>query len=218
MEFSEIFDFDRTIAARLFSTVDYPWEALDMLPEYIRRVGRLLDKDKFREPRPGVWISRSAEVADGAKLTSPLIIGERSRIESTAYLRGGVIIGRDCVVGDSAEIKNSVLFDGAVAPHCNYVGDSLIGHRAQLGAGAVISNLRADRGEVICFLGSERVNSGRKRLGALIGDFAEIGCSSIISPGTVICRNARVEPLTRASGFVARGQSFRGERLVSDIL
>lgn len=218
MNFQGIFDFGRSAAGQLLSSVEYPWEALDLMGEYIMRIGRSLDKERYRKYGEGIWIAKSASVGDGAKLKSPLIVGEGSVIDSSAYLRGGVIIGRDCLVGKNAEIKNSVLFDGAQAQHSNYVGDSFIGHKAQLGAGAVISNLRADRGEVVCFLGSESINSKRKRMGALVGDFAEIGCSSIIQAGTVISRSARIQPLTRAHGFVAEGSIYRGESILSDIL
>ncbi|MBO5879756.1 MAG: UDP-N-acetylglucosamine pyrophosphorylase [Clostridia bacterium] len=218
MNLRGIFDFDRTVSERLFESVDYPWEALDLLCEYIMRVGASLKKESYRQERAGIWIAKSAQVDEGAKLHGPMIIGEESRVDGSAYLRGGVIVGKECIIGNNSEIKNSVLFDGAEIPHYNYIGDSFIGYKVQLGMGAVISNLRADRREIICSLGAEKINSGRKRLGAIVGDYAQIGCSAIISPGTVISRNARIQPLTRVRGFVAEGSVYRGESIVADIL
>lgn len=218
MDFKNLFTYERTAAAHLISSVEYPWEALDLLSEYILRLGRTLDSDIYCERCEGIWIAKSASVSSTAELRAPLIIGEGSEVRHCAYIRGSVIIGKGCIVGNSSEIKNSVLFDGVRAPHYNYIGDSILGYKANLGAGTIISNLRSDREDVVCSLGEERIDSKRQSFGALIGDLAEIGCSSVICPGTVISKGARVYPLTRVRGFVPEGTLYRGESIISDIL
>ncbi len=219
MKLNDILNYEKTLAGPLFESVEYPWEALDVLGEYILRLGRTLKKELYEEADEGIWIAKSAAVDKSARLKAPIIIGEKSEIGGYAYLRGAVLIGNGCVVGNSAEIKNAVLFDGASLPHCNYVGASILGYKAKLGAGAVISSLFSDRSEVECYLGSKKVKSGRKSLGALVGDFAEIGCSSVVSPGTVISRSAKIKPLTRVRGFIPEGVFYSsGESIISDIL
>ncbi len=215
---TRLFDLSRTLAARLFTRAEYPWEALDMLGEYIRRVGKRLNREIYEERGREIWIAKSASVSPSSTLKAPIIIGEGSKIGCNAYIGGAVIIGRCAVVGNGSEVRRSVIFDGARAPSRNYISDSVIGYNASLGAGAIISNMRADRGEVICSLFGEAVGSGRKRFGALVGDGAEIGCSSILSAGCVIERGARVNPLTRVRGHVTADRTYKGEKILSDIL
>ena len=215
---TRLFDLKRSIAQRLFESAEYPWEALDMLGEYIRRVGKGLDKELYEEWGREIWVAKSASVSCSAILKAPLIIEEDSLIGCNAYLGGAVIIGRRAVVGNSSEVRRSVLFEGARASSRNYISDSVIGYNASLGAGAIISNIRADRGEVVCALFGDAVGSGRKRFGALVGDGAEIGCSSILTAGSVIEAGARVNPLTRVRGNVTADRTYKGEKILSDIL
>ena len=213
-----LFDLNKTIAKRLFLGAEYPWDALDMLEDYIRRVGRGLDRAEFFERERGIWISYSASVSGSAILKAPLIIGKDSRIGSNAVVGGSVIVGEGATIGDNSEVRRSVIFDGARIEGRNYIGESLIGGNAIFGVGAIISNMRADRGEVVCSLDGESVGCGRKRFGALVGDGAEVGCSSVIGAGSVLERGARVTPLTRVRGLVSSQKGEKGERIIADIL
>lgn len=217
MNVTQFFDLNKTLAARLLLSASYPWEVLDMLEEYIMRIGRTLDTKKYSKIKNGIWVAKSASVPEGVNLKAPIIIGEGSEIENGAYIEKA-LIGNEVLVGDGSEVKASVLFDNARAPHHNYIGCSLIGYKSSFGAGAIISNMRADRGEIICFIDNETVSSGRKRFGAIVGDKADIGCSSILSAGTVVERGARVRPLMRVRGYISANRTCRGESIVSDIL
>ncbi len=217
MNVTQFFDLNKTLAERLLLAVSYPWEALDMLEEYIVRVGRTLDKRRYRKIRHGIWIAKSASVCEDAVLKAPLIIGERAEIGGGAYIEK-TLLGKEVLVGTGSEIKTSIIFDNARAPHHNYISYSLVGYEATFGAGAIISNMRRDRGEVICFLGGEGIYSGKKRFGAVVGDGADVGCSSVLSAGTVVEQGARVRPLMRVRGFIEADKVCTGENIISDIL
>lgn len=217
MNVTQFFDLNKTLAAPLLLSADYPWEALDMLSEYIFRVGRTLDTKRYVKIRNGIWIAKSAAVSENADLKAPIIIGEDSEIESGACVEKA-IIGNGVLVGGGSEIKNSVIFDEVRAPHHNYISYSIVGYKSSFGAGSIISNMRADRGAVLCFDGDETVSSGRKRFGAIVGDRADIGCSAIISAGTVVERDAKVSPLVRVRGFISAEGVCKGENIISDIL
>ena len=218
MKATDFFDLNRSLAARLLLSAEYPWDALDMLSEYIYRVGKGLDKNVFQEVKRGVWIAGSASVSDSAELRAPLIIGESSKIGNLALVGEAVIIGSGVLVGDGCEIRRSVLFDKVRAPQHNYISDSFIGYGASLGAGSIISSLHSDRRELICTFGEKALKCERKRLGAIIGDGAQIGCSSVLLAGTVVDRGASIGPLTRARGFVSAHKTYKGEKILSDIL
>ena len=218
MNIREYLDTEKTLAGPLLIRVQYPWQALDMLTEYLFKLGKTLDKSLYEERGEGVWIARSARISESATLVSPVIICDGAQIGNGAIIRGPVIIGKGAFIGNSCEIKKCIFFDGARAPHYNYVSDSMIGYRTTLGAGAIVSNMRQDRGEVVCSFGNEKISSGKKRFGAVVGDGAEIGCSSVISAGSVIERGGRINPLTRVRGFVRAGRSYKGESIISDIL
>jgi NDP-sugar pyrophosphorylase family protein len=218
MNIVDFLDCERTLAAPLLKKAQYPWDALDMLSEYVLRLGRTLDTELYEEVKTGVWVARSAAVSDSAQLTAPIIICEGAEVGNSSILRGPLIIGKGAFVGNSCEIQKSLVFDFARAPHYNYVSDSILGYRSVLGAGAIISNMRADRGEVVCNFGNISIGSGRKRFGAIVGDKADVGCSSVISAGSVLEPGSRVNPLTRVRGFVSAGRIYKGESIISDIL
>lgn len=211
MKDGELFSFDNTIAHDLCKAVAYPWEISELIGEAIMRIGRGLDPRLFKRVGQSVWIARSARVDEKATVVGPAIIDERAEIRTGAYVRGGVIIGKEAVVGNSSEVKNSLLFDGVQIPHFNYVGDSVIGWRAHLGAGAIISNLKSDKSDVTVSFGTKKVNTCRRKFGAAVGDLAEIGCNSVLCPGSVIGKNATVYPLSRVRGFVPENSIFKGE-------
>lgn len=213
----ELFDLKDSIAERLFLFAEYPWEALSVLEEYIRRVGKGLGAPAYDEVKKGVWVARSAAVSETAELIAPLIIEEGAEVGNNSLVLCS-IVGKGAMIGSFSEIRRSVLLDLSRAPSHNYISDSVVGKRARLGAGAITSSMRGDRGAVICETDTERVNTGRVRFGALVGDGAEIGPSAVLSAGCVLERGASVNPLTRARGFVSAGKSYRGEKIVYDIL
>ena len=218
MKATDFFDVKRTLAARLLVSAEYPWDALDMLAEYIYRVGKGLDRSVYKEVKKGIWIAGSAHVSESAVMKAPVIVGEGCEIGNHTSIGGAVIIDAGAVIGNGCEIKNAVIFEGARAPQHNYISDSFIGCGASLGAGAIISSLHSDRKEIVCTLGEKTLKCERKRLGAIIGDGAQIGCSSVLLAGTVVDRGASVGPLTRARGFVSAQKAYKGEKILSDIL
>lgn len=198
---SDLFDLSHTRAEKYLSEYPYPWEALKGLKEFILRLGPALGGE-FEEISPGIWVHREAKISSAAYLGAPCIIGAGTEVRHGAFIRGSALIGEGCVVGNSAELKNVVLFDGVQTPHYNYVGDSILGYKAHMGAGAVTSNVKSDKTPVVVRDGQEEIFTGLKKLGAMLGDFAEIGCNSVLNPGTVIGRRASVYPLSCVRGTV----------------
>lgn len=211
MKDGELFSFDKTIAADLCRATEYPWEIPELIGEAIMRIGRRLDTRLFRRVGQGVWIAKNARVDKSATISGPAIIDERAEIRCGAYIRGGVIIGKDAVVGNSSEVKNSLIFDGVQIPHFNYVGDSVLGWRAHLGAGAIISNLKSDKTNVKVTFGTEKIDTCRRKFGAAVGDLAEIGCNSVLCPGCIIGKGATVYPLSRVRGYLPGGTIYKGD-------
>ncbi len=204
VENSDLFDLSHSAAAPLLRQYTYGWEVLSGLSDFIRTLGSSLPGERYDSPRVGVWIAKSARVAASAVIEPPTIVGENAEIRPGAYIRGGVIVGDGAVVGNSSEVKNSILFDGVQIPHFNYCGDSILGYRAHFGAGAVTSNVKGDKTPVVIH-GEVPITTGRKKCGAMVGDFAEIGCHAVLSPGTVIGRGTRVYPLTHVRGVIEAG-------------
>ena len=205
----ELFDLCHSIAGGRLGTLSYPWQILDGLGELIMELAQGLDKSEYEELGEGILVSKSARIAPTVSLSGPCIIGHRSEVRHCAYLRGCVLVGEDCVVGNSTELKNCILFDRVQVPHYNYVGDSILGFGAHLGAGVITANLRTDRAGVSVRIGNEKIDTGRRKLGALIGDGAEIGCGSVLNPGTVVGKNAVVHPLTSVRGIVSAGSVLK---------
>ena len=200
----ELFDLSHSLAGSYLKEFEYPWSVLPNLKKYIEELIEILaDNADYRFLSDGVLVSESAEVSPLATVCAPCVIGPRSELRTGAYIRGSVIVGESCVVGNSCEIKNSVLFDRAQVPHFNYIGDSILGYRAHTGAGAITSNVKSDKTLVTVKCDGIEIETGMKKLGAMIGDFAEIGCNCVLNPGTVIGRNTSVYPLSSVRGVVA---------------
>jgi NDP-sugar pyrophosphorylase family protein len=199
---SELYDLEHTLARGYLSGFAYPWEALAGIREMIVRLGETLSPDEYAQPSPQVWVHRTAVVAPTAWLGAPCIIGAGTEVRHGAFVRGAALVGEGCVVGNSVELKNVILFDGVQTPHYNYVGDSILGYRAHMGAGSVTSNVKSDKTLVTVRDGAERVETGLKKMGAMLGDFVEIGCNSVLNPGTVIGRRTSVYPLSSVRGVV----------------
>ncbi len=198
----ELFDFSHTIAGELFEGVRYPFEALPKIKDFIIKVAKTLPKDEYTEISEGVFVANDAKISDKATILPPTIIGHGTEVRPGAFIRGSALIGDGAVIGNSTEIKNAVIFDGAQLPHYNYVGDSILGYKAHLGAGAVISNFKLDHSSVNVRSGEEKLNTGLRKFGALMGDLAESGCNSVINPGTIIGRGTIIYPLTSLRGVV----------------
>lgn len=197
-----LFDLSHTVAQDVFFACEYPWEVLPILSEAIITRGKTLPTERYDHPAEDVWIAKSARVTPSASIGAPCIIDEDAEIRTGAYIRGAVIVGRGAVVGNSCELKNCILFDGAQVPHFNYVGDSILGYKAHMGAGSITSNVKSDKTNVTLRIGNKRLETGMRKFGAILGDYVEIGCNCVLNPGTVIGRNSSVYPLTGVRGFV----------------
>ncbi|MBQ9742998.1 MAG: UDP-N-acetylglucosamine pyrophosphorylase [Ruminococcus sp.] len=204
-----LFDFSKTIARELFESEDYPWQLLPKISAYILELGATLPCDKFDRIGENIWVAKSAKVAPTASLTGPLIIDEEAEIRHCAFIRGNAIVGKGAVVGNSTELKNCVLFDGVQAPHYNYVGDSIYGYKAHTGAGVIASNLKADKSLVTVNFRGEKVETGVKKFGAMVGDFGDVGCNTVMNPGSVIGRRTNVYPLSFVRGYVEEDSIYK---------
>ena len=211
---TELFSLDKTMAGDYLSEFEYPWQAVAGIKKLIFSFFSMLDKEEYICIKENVWVHKSAVIAPTAYIGAPCIIGGNSEIRHCAFIRSAALIGEGCVVGNSTEIKNSILFDGAQVPHFNYVGDSILGYKAHLGAGAITSNVKSDRSNVALRADKGRIDTGLKKLGAMVGDNAEIGCNSVICPGAVIGRNATVYPLSTVRGEVARDSIYKSQGIV----
>ena len=208
---ADLYDLQHTIAAPLLERFEYPWEALAHIKEFILELGPTLPVDKYDNPAEGVWIAKDAKIFDSAYIGSPLIIDEGAEVRQCAFLRCPAIVGKGAVVGNSTELKNVILFDKVQVPHYNYVGDSILGYCSHTGAGAITSNLKSDKSLVVVkdFATGETIETGIKKFGAMLGDHVEVGCNSVLNPGTVIGPNTNVYPLSRVRGFVPAGHIFK---------
>ena len=205
----ELFDLSHTLAAPLLEQVELPWEALPKIADFIRTLGPQLDPEEYDHPQPEVWIARTARVAPTASITGPCIIGPGTEVRHCAFIRGSALVGADAVVGNSVELKNVILFDRVQTPHYNYVGDSILGYRAHMGAGSITSNVKSDKTLVQVRCGEEKVATGLKKFGAMLGDCVEIGCNSVLNPGTVVGRGSRVYPLSAVRGTIPAGSIYK---------
>lgn len=210
-------DPDASLAYDYLADFRYPWEALDGIGEMIRALGATLPCAEYEEQSEGIWVARSAQVAKSAMLCGPCIICAEAEVRQGAFIRGSALVGRGAVVGNSTELKNCILFDGAAVPHFNYVGDSILGYRAHMGAGAITSNVKSDKTLITVRVGDERIPTGRRKFGAMVGDLAEVGCNSVLNPGTVIGRMSRVYPLSSVRGVVPAHHIWKREGAVTPI-
>ena len=197
-----MYDLSQTIAKDLFAGREYPWEVLGDISDFIVKLGNTLPADRFEKRGENVWVAKSAKIFDSAYIGGPCIIDEEAEIRQCAFIRGSAIVGKKAVVGNSTELKNVVLFDLVQVPHYNYVGDSVLGVHAHMGAGSITSNVKADNKEVVIHAGEENMETGRRKIGAMLGDYADIGCNSVLNPGTVIGRHTNVYPVSMVRGCV----------------
>lgn len=197
-----LFSLENTIAADIFNNCGNAFEVLSEIGDFILKLGNTLPSDKFLKTEDNIWIAKSAKVAPTASITGPCIIDEGAEIRHCAFIRGNALVGKNCVVGNSTELKNVILFDCVQVPHYNYVGDSVLGYKSHLGAGAITSNVKSDKSLVTVKIEKETVETGRKKFGAMVGDFVEVGCGSVLNPGTVIGKNTSVYPLSSVRGYI----------------
>ena len=204
----DLYDLDHTLAKDYLSQFTYPWEALKGIKDMIIALGETLGDD-YEERAPQVWVHKTAKVFDSAYLGAPCIIGPETEVRQCAFIRGSALVGANCVVGNSCELKNVILFDNVQTPHYNYVGDSILGYRSHMGAGSITSNVKADKKPVVIHGIGEDVETGQKKVGAMLGDFADIGCNSVLNPGTVIGRHTNVYPLSCVRGVVPENSIYK---------
>ena len=208
-----LFTLSETIAAPVFDGCEYPWEVLPRIKDFILELGKTLDPERYEKRGEDIWIAKSAKVADTAFIAGPAIIGEEAEIRHCAFIRGSAIVGEHAVVGNSTELKNVILFNRVQVPHYNYVGDSILGYRSHMGAGSITSNVKSDKTLVVVKEGSRRYETGLKKFGAILGDEVEVGCGSVLNPGTVIGPKTNIYPLSSVREVVAGGSIYkkRGE-------
>lgn len=204
-----LFDYSKTIAKPLLESVDYPWEALPKIKDFIIELGKTLDPEIYEQRGENIWVAKSATVFPSAYLGGPLIICENAEVRHSAFIRGSAIVGKGAVVGNSTELKNSILFDGVQVPHYNYIGDSILGYKAHTGAGTITSNLKSDKSLVTVLCDDEKVETGVKKFGAMLGDHVEVGCNSVLNPGSVVGRNTNVYPLSFVRGYVPENSIYK---------
>ncbi len=215
---TDLFDLNETIAAGLFDGLTYPWEALAGIKDYIIKLGNTLPEDEYDKVGDNIWIARSATVAPSASITGPCIIGKDAEVRHCAFIRGSAIVGEGAVVGNSTELKNVVLFNKVQVPHYNYVGDSILGFKSHMGAGSITSNVKSDKTLVQVKSRDEVIKTGLKKMGAILGDNVEVGCGSVLNPGTIIGPHTNVYPLSSVRGFVEGGRIYKkaGEVVARD--
>ncbi len=207
-----LFDLSHTQAAPLLERTEYPWEALSALGDFILTLGKSLPAGEYEQRGENVWIHKTATIYPNNYIAGPCIIGPETEVRPGAFIRGKALVGAHCVVGNSTELKNVILFDNVQVPHYNYVGDSILGYKAHIGAGGVTSNVKQDKSLVTVRLEGGKIETGLKKFGAMLGDHVEVGCNSVLNPGTVVGRGSRVYPLSMVRGFVPAGHIFkRGE-------
>lgn len=209
---SELYDLSHTLAADYLNRFTYPWEALRGISDMILEIGVSLDEN-YVQIKPNVWVHKTAQIAPTAFLGAPCIIGANTEVRHCAFIRESVLVGNHCVVGNSAELKNAILFDHVQTPHYNYVGDSILGYRAHMGAGSITSNVKSDKSLVVIH-GENAVETGLKKVGAMLGDFVEVGCNSVLNPGTVVGRNTNIYPLSNVRGIVPANSIFKSGGVV----
>lgn len=207
----DLLDLEKTIARDVFDGAEFPWEVLPKIKDFVVKLGESLDPEKFDNPQENVWIAKSAKVFPSAYIAGPCIIDENAEIRHCAFIRGSAIVGKNAVVGNSVELKNCILFDNVQVPHYNYVGDSVLGYKAHLGAGALTSNVKSDKTNVVVKHAATKtaIETGLRKFGAIVGDNTEVGCNTVLCPGTVLGRECIVYPVSRVRGFVDSRRIFK---------
>lgn len=198
----ELYDLEHTIAADYLRSFTYPWEALKGISELIISLGKTLSPDEYDNPSENVWVHKTAKVFPSAYLGAPCIIGANTEVRHCAFIRGSALVGENCVIGNSVELKNVIIFDNVQTPHYNYVGDSILGYKSHMGAGSITSNVKSDKSNVVIKSAGEEIETGIKKIGAMLGDNVEVGCNSVLNPGTVIGRGSNIYPTSCVRGVV----------------
>ncbi|MBQ8944536.1 MAG: UDP-N-acetylglucosamine pyrophosphorylase [Clostridia bacterium] len=211
LEIKDLYDLSHTLAGDYLKGFQYPWEALGGIRELIISLGEKLNKSEYTEIAPQVWVHASAKIAPSAFIGAPCIIGENTEVRHCAFIRGSALVGNGCVIGNSVELKNVIIFDGVQVPHFNYAGDSILGYMSHMGAGAVTSNVKSDKLPVVIKDGKNEIETGLKKCGAFLGDFVEVGCNSVLNPGTVIGRYSNIYPTSCVRGTVAQSSIFKND-------
>ena len=204
-----LYDLSHTAAATYLEQYTYPWEALAGIGEFILKLGETLSTEEYEKRGEDIWVAKSATIFPTAYIHGPAIIGPNTEVRQCAFIRGHALVGANCVVGNSTELKNVILFDCVQVPHYNYVGDSILGYKSHMGAGSITSNVKSDKTLVTVCVGNTRIETGRKKFGAMLGDFVEVGCNSVLNPGTVIGRYTNVYPLSMVRGFVPENSIYK---------
>lgn len=207
-----LYDLNETIAAAIFEGAEYPWEVLGKIKEFIIELGASLPEEKYEKRGENIWIAKSAKIAPSACLNGPLIVDEDAELRHCAFVRGSAIVGKGAVVGNSTELKNVLLFNKVQVPHYNYVGDSILGYKSHMGAGSITSNVKSDKTLVVVRCKGEECATGLKKFGAMLGDNVEVGCNSVLNPGTVIGRGSNVYPLSRVRGYVPENSIYKSAK------
>lgn len=209
---TNLYTLSETIAGEYLAQFTYPWEALKGIGEFIKKLGPTLDPEKYEKRGEDIWVAKSATVFESAYLHGPLIIDEEAEIRHCAFIRGNAIVGKGSVVGNSTELKNVIIFNSVQVPHYNYVGDSILGYKSHMGAGSITSNVKSDKTLVVVkdiYGSKEEIATGLKKFGAMLGDYVEVGCNSVLNPGTVIGKNSNVYPLSRVRGVIPANHIFK---------
>ena len=205
----ENYSLDQTIAKDIFNRVTYPWEVLPKISSFILELGATLSEDEYEKRGENVWVAKSAKVAPTAFINGPAIIGKDAEVRHCAFIRGNAIVGEGAVVGNSTELKNVILFNKVQVPHYNYVGDSVLGYKSHMGAGSITSNVKSDKKLVVVKAGEEKIETGMKKFGAMLGDEVEVGCGSVLNPGTVVGNHSNIYPLSSVRGFVPANSIYK---------
>lgn len=216
MNLKGILDINKTISKELFKKTKYPWEVLPYIKDYIIALGNSLDKDNYTEIKEHIWVGNNVEIDKLSTIIAPCIIDDNTIIKPGAYIRGNAIIGKNSVIGNSTEIKNAIIFDNCQLPHYNYVGDSILGYHVHLGAGVILSNLKNDGTNIDIKYKGKKVSTGMQKMGAVVGDSTEVGCNSVLYPGTIIGKNTNIYPLTRVRGIINSNSIVKDENTVVD--
>lgn len=209
VKITDLYDLSHTAAANYLRQFTYPWEALKGISSMIIDLGNRLDPEEYDNPSENVWIHKTAQVFPSAYIGAPCIIGAGTEVRHCAFIRGGALVGKNCVIGNSAELKNVIIFDNVQTPHYNYVGDSILGYKSHMGAGSITSNVKSDKTNVVIKKGDEMLETGIKKIGAMLGDFVEVGCNSVLNPGTVIGRNSNIYPTSCVRGVIPADSIYK---------